>query len=83
MTATSVRGVIMACFLSEEQRIQNRINREIDRQLERDKKEMKKELKLLLLGKLARKVVIVERKSFALMHNIAPGAIFTNLCLGV
>ena len=43
-------GVIMACFLSEEQRIQNRINREINRQLERDKKELKKELKLLLLG---------------------------------
>jgi len=43
-------GVTMACFLSEEQRVQNRINREIDRQLERDKKELGRELKLLLLG---------------------------------
>lgn len=40
----------MACFLSEEQRVQNRVNKEIDRQLQRDRKDMRRELKLLLLG---------------------------------
>ena len=43
----------MACFVSEEQRVQNRINKEIERQLQRDRKELKKELKLLLLGMCA------------------------------
>ena len=41
----------MACFMSEEQRLQNRINKEIERQLTKDRKDMKKELKLLLLGR--------------------------------
>ena len=40
----------MACFLSEEQRIQNRVNKEIERQLQKDRRDMKRELKLLLLG---------------------------------
>ena len=40
----------MACFLSEEQRIQKRINSEIERQLQKDRKDLKNELKLLLLG---------------------------------
>ena len=42
----------MACFLSEEQKVQSRINKEIEKQLKKDRKEQGREIKLLLLGEI-------------------------------
>ena len=40
----------MACWLSEDAKLQRRVNQEIERQLIRDRKIINKQIKLLLLG---------------------------------
>jgi G-protein alpha subunit len=40
----------LACFMSEETKVQQRTNREIERQLEKDKAKYKRTMKILLLG---------------------------------
>lgn len=54
-SSVKVRGpsfTEMACFLSEEQKVQSRINKEIEKQLKKDRKEQGREIKLLLLGEI-------------------------------